>query len=105
MGDHRKATSFLRDLKNKITALPRTEIETWPNWPAIPAYPLEAPSELSSYTFMLMKDTFPDGRIRIAIQCYRPFFLGAGWMSADGFVSSPDGSYSDLTEQDIWDVT
>jgi|CXWL01.1.fsa_nt_gi hypothetical protein len=62
MGDHRFATSFLQDLKNKITALPRTEIETWPNWPAIPAYPLEAPSDLSSYTFTLMKNTFPDGR-------------------------------------------
>ena len=104
MNDHRKATSFLQDLKNRIAALPRTEIETWPNYPVIPVYPIEVPSELSSSTFTLMKDTFPDGRIRIAMPCYRPFFLG-GWMSADGFVSSSDGSYSDLTEQDIWDVT
>lgn len=105
MGDHHKATSFLQDLKNRLAALPRTEIETWPNYPGIPVYPLEVPSELSTYTFTLMKDTFPNGRIRIAIQGYRPFFLGAGWMSADGFVSSPDGSYSDLTEQDIRDIT
>lgn len=105
MDDHHQATSFLKNLKNRIAALPRIEIETWPNYPVIPVYPLEVPSELSSYTFTLMKDTFPDGRIRIAIQCYRPLFVLGCWMSADGFVSSPDGSYSDLTEQDIWDVT
>jgi hypothetical protein len=105
MSDHRQATSFLRDLKSRIAVLPRTEIEAWPNYPVIPVYPIEVPSELSSYTFTLMKDTFPDGRIRIAIQCYRHYFLGTGFMSADGFVSSPDGSCSDLTEQDFWDIT
>lgn len=105
MRDHRKVESFLQDLKNRIAALPRTEIETWPNWPAIPAFPLEVPTELSSYRFTIMKDTSPDGRIRIAIQCYRHAVLGIGSMSADGFVSSPDGSRSDLTEQNIWDVT
>lgn len=105
MADHRKATSFLQDLKNRLTALPRTEIETWPNYPVIPIYPLEVLSELSSYQFTIMKDSFPDGRIRIAIQGYRHFFLGGGWMTADGFVTSPDGSYSDLTEQDVWDGT
>jgi hypothetical protein len=52
-----------------------------------------------------MKETFPDGRIRIAIQCYRHFFLGSGSMFADGFVSSPDGLRSDLTDQDFWDGT
>ena len=103
--DHHKATSFLQDIKNRIAALPRTELETWPNWPAMPAFLVEVPSELSSYKFTIMKETFPDGRIRIAIQGYRHFFLGSGWMSANGFVSSPDGSLSDLTEQDIWDVT
>ena len=105
MGHHPKATSFLQGLKRRIADLPRTEIETWPNWPAVPAFPLEVPSELSSYRFTVMKDTFPDGRIRIAIQCYRNLFLGIGSMSADGFVLSRDGSCSDLTEQDIWDVT
>lgn len=105
MGDHHKAILLLRDLKARIASLPRTELETWPNWPEIPLFPVEVPSELSSYKFTIMKDSFPDGRIRIAIQCYRHFFLGSGSMSADGFVSSPDGSRSDLTEQDIWDVT
>jgi|SRR5678815_4970117 len=100
-----KAHSFLQVAKDRIAALPRAEIEAWPNWPDIPSFSLEVPSELSSFQFTLIKDTFSDGRIRIAIQCYRYRFLGSGWMTADGFALSPDGSRSELTQQDIWDVT
>jgi hypothetical protein len=100
-----KAASFLQVTKDRIAALPRAEIEAWPNWPHIPSFCLEVPPELSSFQFTSIKHTFPDGRIRIAIQCYRYRFLGFGWMSADGFLLSPDGSRSELTLQDIWDVT
>ena len=100
-----KATTFLQVTKNRIAALPRTEIDAWPNWPATPSFPLEVSPELSSFQFTVMKDTFPDGRIRIAIQCYRYRFLGFGWMSADGFMLSPEGLCSELTQQDIWNVT
>jgi hypothetical protein len=102
-----RAQSFVNETKDRLAALSRTEIEAWPNWPEIAPFSLEVPQDLSShnYTFTLMKDTFADGRIRLAIQCYRYRFLGYGWMSADGFVLSPDGSRSDLTQQDIWDVT
>jgi len=84
-----KAHSFLQVAKDRIAALPRAEIEAWPNWPGIPAFPLEVPPELSSFQFTLMKDTLRDGRIRIAIQCYRYRFLG-GWMTADGFALLPE---------------
>ena len=100
-----KARSFLQVAKDRIAALPRAEIEAWPNLPGIPSFSLEVPPELSSFQFTLMKDALRDGRIRIAIQCYRYRFLGFGWMTADGFALLPDGSRSELTQQDIWDVT
>ncbi len=102
-----KAHSFLQVTKDRLAALSRAEVETWPNWPDIPPFSLEVPQDLSAlkFTFILMKDTFPDGRIRIAVQCYRYRFLGMGRMFADGFILSPDGSRSNLTQQDIWDVT
>src|SRR5512145_2453963 len=98
-----KAQSFLQLTKDRLATLPRSEVEAWPNWPSVPSFSLEVPEDLSSYTFTLMKDSFPDGRIRLAIQCYRYRFLGLGWMSADGFNLMPDGSHSDLTQQDVWD--
>jgi hypothetical protein len=75
-----KAHSFLQVTKDRIAALTRVEIEAWPNWPDIPSFALNVPPELSSFHFTLMKDAFPDGRIRIAIQCYRYRFLGFGWI-------------------------
>jgi len=102
-----KAESFLQVTKDRLAALPRAEVETWPDWPGIPPFSLEVPQDSSAlkFTFTLMKETFSDGRIRIAVQCYRYRFLGMGWMFADGFILSPDGCRSNLTEQDIWDVT
>lgn len=52
-----------------------------------------------------MKDTFADGRIRVAIQSYRYGFLGFGYIAAHGFSLLPDGSLCALTEKDIWDLT
>jgi hypothetical protein len=102
-----RVQAFVNAAKDRLAALPKTEIEAWPNWPEVPPFSLEVPEDLSGhkYTFTVMKDTFPDGRIRLAIQCYRYRFLGYGWMSADGFVLYPDGSRSELSQQDIWDVT
>jgi hypothetical protein len=100
-----KADSFLQGVKDRIAALPLAEIKAWPNWPNTPSFSLEVPPELSSVQFILMKDILRDGRIRIAIQCYHYRFLGYGRMTAEGFVLSPDGSRSELTQQDIWDVT
>jgi hypothetical protein len=102
---HKAALSFLQITKDRIAALQKAEIEAWPNYPAIPAFSLDVPPELSSYQFTLMKDMLPNGRIRIAIQCYRYRFLGMGYMTADGFVLLPDGSCCALTEEDIWDLT
>jgi len=72
-----KAASFLQVTKDRLAALPRAEIESWPNYPAIPSFSLDVPPELSSYQFTLMKDMLSNGRIRIAIQCYRYRFLGS----------------------------
>jgi hypothetical protein len=99
------AATFLQVTKDRIAALPKTEIETWPNYPAIPSFSLNVPPELSSLQFTVMKDIFPDGRVRIAIQCFHYSFLGSGHMIVDGFVLLPDGSRCALTQEDIWDVT
>ena len=100
-----KAASFLQVTKDRLAALPRAEIESWPNYPAIPSYSLDVPPELSSYQFTLMKESFPDRGIRIAIQCFQDRFLGSAYISVDGFVLLPDDSIRALTEQDIWDLT
>lgn len=100
-----KAALFLQATKDRITEIPRTEIESWPNYPATPPFSLDIPPELSGFQFTLMKDLFPDGRIRIAIQSYQYRFLGFGYMNADGFILAKDGSHVPLTEEDMWDLT
>lgn len=76
-----------------------------PEYPVIPPFSLHVPPELPNYQFTLMKDTFADGRIRVAIQSYRYGFLGFGYIAAHGFSLLPDGSLCALTEKDIWDLT
>lgn len=100
-----RVEDFIQVTKERLSALSRKTIEAWPEYPAIPPFSLDVPPELSSYKFTLMKDTFPDGRIRIAIQSYEYRFLGIGYMSADGFSLLPTGALCELTEEDLWDLT
>ena len=100
-----RADSFLRELVDLLAQLPRNEIAEWPEYPETPSIPLNVPEELAPHTFTLMKDTLPDGRIRVAVQRYRYRFLGIGNMMADGFFLQPDGSIQRFTEEDTWAVT
>jgi|SRR6266496_5221791 hypothetical protein len=49
------------------------------------------------------RDMLPDGRVRIVVQAYRYRFLGAGTMTADGFIMSPDGAVSDVPEKMMYE--
>jgi hypothetical protein len=89
----------------RLRQLPYAKIEQWPDFPNTPNMLLEIPTELSEYKYSLMKDTLPDRSIRVAIQLYRHRFLGIGWMTADGFVISPNGNLRNFTQEDIWEVT
>ena len=49
------------------------------------------------------RDMLPDGRVRIVVQAYRYRLLGAGTMTADGFIMSPDGSVGEVPEKMIYE--
>ena len=68
---------------------------------------LRAPSDLleEKCKFSLMKDTLPDGAIRVAVQFSRYRIFGISEMSVDGFVVSPEGIVRGLSERDGWDLT
>ena len=100
-----KGCEFLPVVTRRLAGLPFADIAKWPEWPDQPELDLETPSELSSVRFTVMKDTQPDGSIRVAIQMYRYRFLGIGAMRADGFFISPGGGVRWFTEQDTWAVT
>jgi hypothetical protein len=101
----RHADAFLAASLAPLRNLPFSVLAKWPDYPAEAPVDLQVPSELSSYTFTLMKDTLPTGEIRIAIQRYRHRFLGIGEMTANGFAAAPDGSVRPLSDQDVWDLT
>ncbi len=100
-----RTEGFLQEVVNRLRALSFKEIAKWPEYPDKPDINLHVPAELADYTFTLMKDTLPDGDIRIGIQCYRHGFLGTGRMTVDGFVVSSDGKMRSLSDQDVWDLT
>ena len=96
---------FLPEATRQLSALRFEDIAKWPEWPNEPDIDLRVPSELASIRFTVMKDTQPDGSIRVAIQMYRPLFLGIGSMRADGFFVSSGGNVRWFTEKDTWAVT
>ena len=99
------AQEILASETARLARLVYAEIAQWPDFPHTLNIHLEIPEELSEYKFGVMKDTLPDKSIRVAIQLYRHRFLGIGWMTADGFVISPNGSLRKFTQEDIWSVT
>ena len=100
-----KGCEFLPAATRRLAVLRFADIAKWPEWPGKPAVDLETPPELSSVRFTVMKDTQPDGNIRVAIQMYRYRFLGIGAMRADGFFISPENKLRWFTEKDTWEVT
>lgn len=101
----RLAREFLPAATRQLSTLNFDTISKWPEWPDIPTVDLGVPQHLSDVCFTVMKDTQPDGTIRVAIQMYRHRFLGIGAMKADGFFISPDGDVRLFTEKDEWEVT
>jgi hypothetical protein len=100
-----KGCEFLPAATRRLAELRFADIAKWPEYPSQPDVDLGAPQELSSVQFTVMKDTQPDGTIRVAIQMYRHRFLGCGSMHADGFFISPEGAVRWFTEEDTWEVT
>jgi len=101
----RKATEFLPVATRRLSTLGFDVISKWPEYPGEPAVDLGAPQELSSVRFTVMKDSQPDGTIRVAVQMYRHRLLGIGAMKADGFFISSAGEVRWFTEADEWEVT
>ena len=89
----------------RVKSVPFERIANWPDYPGQPDIDLQVPSELAKYKFTLMKDTLPNGDVRVGIQCYRYRFLGMGQMMTDGFVVSPDGRMRPLSDEDVWKLT
>ncbi len=100
-----RGLNFLPEATRGLSGLGFDAISNWPDWPAVPAIDLLVPAELSSVRFTVMKDTQPDGSIRVAIQMYRYRFLGLGAMRADGFLIAPGDNLRWFTERDTWEVT
>ena len=99
------ADDFLREITDKLELLPFSELKTWPEWPESPDFELDVPEVLDKYSFGIMKDTQSDQSVRIAVQRYRPYILGIGEMTADGFFAHSDGSKRRFSQKDIWEVT
>lgn len=100
-----RADEFLEDSVARLKQFSFLELASWPDYPVPPPYDLAVPSDLGLYTFTLMKDTLPDGEIRIAIQRYRYRFLGIGEMVGDGFVMLPNGTSRPLSREDVNAIT
>lgn len=98
------AQEILASETARLGRLTYAEIALWPDFPQTLNIHLEIPAELSEYKYGVMKDTLPDKSIRVAIQLYRHRFL-VSWMTADGFVVSPNGNIRKFTQEDIWAVT
>jgi len=58
-----------------------------------------------SYTIVIWKDTISATELRIVIQIYCYWILGIGNVHTDGFRTSVEGKISNLTEEDIFEVT
>ena len=100
-----RGLTFLAESTRQLSTRGFDAISKWPEYPAAPNIDLRVPAELSSVRFTVMKDTQPDGSIRVAIQMYRHRFLCIGAMRADGFFISRGNIVRGFTEKDTWAVT
>jgi hypothetical protein len=82
-------------------------LRKWPDYPAIPEIDLQVPEELRDQrsVFTAMKDTLPNGDVRVAVQYARHRFFGMSDMEVSGFIISADGKQRELSEKDRWDLT
>lgn len=101
----RRAEEFVESSLTRLKELSFLELALWPDYPAKPPFDLDVPAELELYTFTLMKDTPPDGEIRVAIRRYRYRFLGIGEMVGDGFVMLPNGTNRPLSREELYAIS
>lgn len=104
----RRALNFLHEAISRLRSNSFASIQNLPDYPASASIDLGVPRELIDQrcTFALMKDTLPDGAIRVAVQYSRPRFMGLMTdMVAQGFRISADGTLRELSEKDHWDLT
>lgn len=100
-----KAKGVLETTAERLALLSFIEISQWPEYPQIPDVDLNIPGDYTDITFTLMKDTLPNGTVRVAIQMYKHHFLGIGSMTASGFFIDANSSICWLKEEDIWELT
>ena len=103
-----RALIFLREAVSKMRSNSFVHIHDIPEYPESTKVDLDIPRDLldKECAFILMKDTLPDGAIRVAIQYSRPRFFGmSSDMVAEGFIISADGALRELSDQDRWDLT
>ena len=103
----RRADAYMQEKLSEFMAQPFGTINNWPEYPQSSMIDLGVPADLldEKCRFTLMKDTRPDGAIRVAVQYSHYRFLGMSDLGADGFVITADGTISELSEQDRWDLT
>jgi|SRR5208283_1096256 len=103
----RRADEFLKQTISCPRSTPVSTIREWPEYPASTTFDLGVPADLleNKCVFTLMKDTLPNGDIRVAVQFSRYRFLGMSDMTADGFIISADGTVKELSQRDHWDLT
>jgi hypothetical protein len=101
----RRADRFLLEAVTQLRSKSFAALQAIPEWPESTKLNLGVPTDLLSQkcTFSLMKDTLPDGTVRIVIQYHRPGIIGE--MTAEGFIAAADGTFRELSEQDHWDLT
>ena len=97
---------FLCDAVDRLKGLPFSDLAVWPEYPEISSVDLRIPATLSQYIFTLMKDTLPDGQIRIALQ-RRQRYAGRGTRKIviEGFVIASDGISRTLNQREVWYLT
>ena len=50
------------------------------------------------------RDALPDGSVRIMVQAHVPRLIGS-YMAADGFITAPDGSRSEVAQDTLWEFS
>jgi hypothetical protein len=102
-----RAARFVEATVLRLKSEPFSTLRQWPDYPAIPEIDLQVPEELRDQkcVFTVMKDTLPNGDVRVAVQYARHRYLGMSDMAVSGFIISADGTQKELSKKDRLDLT